>query len=57
MTSPSDVAYEPSTPSFAPPPAELSSHDKADALSPHQEINERRARLENAELLQHLRGL
>lgn len=57
MTSPSDVVYEPSTPSYAPPPAELSSGDEAGAMSPHQEINERRARLENSELLQGLRGL
>jgi len=31
--------------------------DAADAASLAQEINERRARVENAELLQHLRGL
>ena len=57
MTSPSDVVYEPSTPAYVAPPVELSSLDAAEALSTHQEINERRARVENSELLQHLRGL
>jgi hypothetical protein len=57
MTSPSDVVYETSTPSCAPPPAELPSGDEADSISLHQEINERRARVENSDLLQHLRGL
>jgi len=31
--------------------------EDADAASLFQEINERRARIENAELLRHLRGL
>jgi len=57
MTSLSDVVYEPSTPSYVATPAELSSRDEAGAMSLHQEINERRARVENSELLQHLRGL
>ena len=57
MTSLSDVVYEPSTPSYVATPAELSSRDEAGAMSLHQEINKRRARVENSELLQHLRGL
>jgi hypothetical protein len=38
----------------APPPA--ASPEELAPIS-HQEINERRARVENAELLRHLRGL
>ncbi len=53
MTTPHDVV--PGSESLAypqPPPSE-----EAGDLSPFQEINERRARVENTELLQHLRGL
>jgi hypothetical protein len=49
---PRSIETYPSAPLAAPPLDE-------DAGTPtlHQEINERRARIENAELLRHLRGL
>ncbi len=53
MTTPEDVVPEPVEAAFAIPPAD----DDAVVTSPFQEINERRARVENAELLHHLRGL
>jgi hypothetical protein len=53
MTTPSNVV--PETESFGLSPTPLD-EDLA-PLSFFQEINERRARVENAELLQHLRGL
>jgi hypothetical protein len=53
MTTPHDVV--PVQESLAYPPQALD-EDLASA-SPFQEINERRARVENAELLQQLRGL
>jgi hypothetical protein len=61
MTMSGDVAPVPQSPALAagaltptaPPPAE----NQGASLSLFQEINERRARVENAELLQQLRGL
>jgi hypothetical protein len=53
MTTPSEVA--PVSESLAYPPLPLD--EDAGSQSLFQEINERRARVENAELLQHLRGL
>jgi hypothetical protein len=53
MTTPSDVV--PLTESPSPPPTPLD--EDLGPLSLFQEINERRARVENAELLAHLRGL
>jgi hypothetical protein len=58
MTSPRDVESAPETPLFS---STLRSERPLDEdvgpVSLYQEINERRARIENAELLQHLRGL
>jgi len=54
MTTPSEVA--PAEPlGYAAPPIPL--EDEGSPASLFQEINERRARVENAELLQNLRGL
>jgi hypothetical protein len=53
MTTPNDVVSVPE--SFSLPPVALD--DDQSAASAFQEINERRARVENAELLAHLRGL
>lgn len=53
MTTPDDAIGAPDATLFAPPPPD----EDAGPLSLFQEINERRARVENAELLQHLRGL
>jgi hypothetical protein len=39
------------------PPTALSPLDPAEALDLHRAINERRAQLENAEMLRHLRSL
>ncbi len=55
MSTPEDVAGAPESPVAAFSPAPLD--EDAGPLSLFQEINERRARVENAELLQHLRGL
>jgi hypothetical protein len=58
MTSPRDIEPAPETPLFS---STLQSERPLDEdvgpVSLYQEINERRARIENAELLQHLRGL
>jgi hypothetical protein len=53
MTTPDDVG--PVQESLAYPPTRLD--EDLGPVSLFQEINERRARVENAELLQHLRGL
>ena len=53
MTTLEDAVSAPET--LAQPPAEPAFDDAG--LSLFQEINERRARVENAELLHHLRGL
>lgn len=57
MTTPSDVVpvTESLTYSAPPPSGPLDEDIVPDSL--FQEINERRARVENAELLQHLRSL
>ncbi len=53
MTTPHDAVPAPESLSGPPQPNE----DELGASSLFQEINERRARVENTELLQHLRGL
>jgi hypothetical protein len=53
MTTPRDVVPTHESAAFTPEPRE----DDLAALTLFQEINERRARVENTELLQHLRGL
>ena len=59
MTSPRDAELAPESPLFSLTPHRLALPLDEDAgpVSLYQEINERRARIENAELLQHLRGL
>jgi len=58
MTTPRDVAPAPESPVFSSEPrAERPLDEDVGPVSLYQEINERRARIENAELLQHLRGL
>jgi hypothetical protein len=59
MTSPRDTQPAPESPLFSSTPSRLALPLDEDAgpVSLYQEINERRARLENAELLQNLRGL
>ncbi len=53
MTTPSEVVPVPESPAFASMPRDKD----REPVSHFQEINERRARVENAELLAHLRGL
>jgi len=56
MAAPGDVLREPESQVYSTaPPAPLD--EDLGPVSLFQEINERRARVENAELLQHLRGL
>jgi hypothetical protein len=58
MTSVSDVESVPETPVFSSTlHGDRPLDEDVGPVSLHQEINERRARIENAELLQHLRGL
>lgn len=56
MTSPSETLPVSDPQVSAAPLAANPAHDSV-GLDLHQEINERRARVENSELLQHLRGL
>jgi hypothetical protein len=56
MTTPSDVVSVQGSLTYSAPPAVPLDEDLG-PISLFQEINERRARVENAELLQHLRGL
>ena len=56
MTTPNELGDAPD-PSFTESMATAPPDEDAGPLSLFQEINERRARVENAELLQHLRGL
>ena len=56
MPMPGDVVREPESLPYATAPA-LPLDEDLGPISLFQEINERRARVENAELLQHLRGL
>jgi hypothetical protein len=53
MTTPSDVVPVQESLGYPPPPLD----EDLGPISLFQEINERRARVENSELLQHLRGL
>ena len=53
MSTPSETTRASETPHLAPAPLD----EDLGPLSLFQEINERRARVENAELLEHLRGL
>jgi hypothetical protein len=55
MTTPGEVVPAPESFGFAAPPPQID--DDAGPVSLFQEINERRARVENTELLQHLRSL
>jgi hypothetical protein len=62
MTMSGDVAPAPQSPALAAgalaaPAAPPLAENQGASLSHFQEINERRARVENAELLQQLRGL
>jgi hypothetical protein len=57
MTTPRDIVPAPESLTFSSTPSNHRREDAANPLSLAQEINERRARVENAELLQHLRGL
>lgn len=58
MSSISDVEPVPEAPVFSSTPrAERPLDEDVGPVSLHQEINERRARIENAELLQNLRSL
>ncbi|MGH6644092.1 MAG: hypothetical protein ACREE0_13910 [Phenylobacterium sp.] len=58
MTSVSDIESAPETPVFSSIlNAERPLDEDAGPVSLYQEINERRARIENAELLQNLRSL
>ena len=57
MSSQSDFAPESTQQPYAVTPAELAPREDSAAVDRFQEINERRARVENSELLQHLRGL
>jgi hypothetical protein len=55
MTEPSDVVPVPESPIYSSSPRLRD--EKTDPASAYQEINARRARVENAELLRNLRSL
>jgi hypothetical protein len=57
MTTPSDMAPAPESVTFGRGLTAPSRAEDVEAMSLAQEINERRARVENAELLQNLRSL
>jgi len=58
MDMPTERVPEPATSVFEDlPPSALSPLDPAEALDLHRAINERRAQLENAEMLRRLRSL
>jgi hypothetical protein len=57
MTTPSDMAPAPESLTFTGAPEPRRRGEDAEVLSLAQEINERRARVENAELLRNLRSL
>ena len=57
MTTPPDATPPPESLSFSGAPLSSRREQDGDAVSLAQEINERRARVENAELLANLRGL
>ncbi|HEY2358799.1 MAG TPA: hypothetical protein VGH86_15200 [Phenylobacterium sp.] len=56
MTTPGDVVPVTESAAYSAPPPDTPVEDVG-SVSQFQEINERRARVENAELLRHLRGL
>lgn len=55
MTTPSEIVPVPESPVYSSSPRPRD--EDPPAMSPYQEINERRARVENAELLRNLRSL
>jgi hypothetical protein len=57
MTPERDVNSKPQSQPFPAPSQALPLDEDAGPATLFQEINERRARIENAELLRHLRGL
>jgi hypothetical protein len=57
MNDPSDVVPAPESPHYRSAPVVPPLDEDVGPVGLHQEINERRARIENAELLQHLRSL
>jgi hypothetical protein len=57
MTPDRDFSPKPQSQSFPTPSHAAPLDDDARAAALFQEINERRARVENSELLRHLRGL
>ncbi|WP_374473244.1 hypothetical protein [Phenylobacterium sp.] len=57
MAPETDVLTVPASPAYEPAVALPPERPEDDAPSPHQEINARRARVENPELLRRLRGL
>src|SRR4051812_23810327 len=57
MTSLNDVVPVPESPSYAQPPFDHASRHAAHTADELREINERRARVENPEMLRRLRGL
>ena len=57
MTTPSDIVPAPESLTFSKAASGAPRDDDTSPISLAQEINERRARVENAELLQNLRGL
>ena len=58
MTDPRDAASAPESPLFSSTPrSERPLDEDVGPVSLYQEINERRARIENAELLRNLRSL
>ena len=57
MTSPSDVVPAPESQSYAKAPFDVTSRQDDRGANSHQEINARRARVENPEMLTRLRSL
>ena len=57
MSNPSDVVPVPESQSYSKAPFDLASRHSAEGSDLSREINERRARLENPEMLERLRGL
>ncbi len=55
MTTPNDVGQDQEARTYSSAPA--TRDEDHEPKTPFQEINERRSRVENVELLQHLRGL
>ena len=57
MTTTNDVVSAPESASYSQPPFDLASRRSAQGAEGSREINERRARVENPEMLRRLRGL